>query len=160
MFLINQLKILKALNADSSTYYDEKIEILENGYSIFYDDICHLSEEEISGDDCKFVLDILDCYRFIDDFIYLSKDEEIKGHSFAFFKGFDGNHETHLMVFARFLIKTQGKFDEQQKYLKLNDNLNSHGSHLEKYKKMIEICEKFKFKEKATKEIILEILNA
>lgn len=159
IFLINQYQILKALYPDNSQFYDERIEILEFGYTIFYDEIISLDGDELSQIDCKFVLDILDCYRFIDDYLVATSDEEVRNHPWSYFRGFDGNHETHLLVFARFLIKTQGKFQEQLQYLKKNDNLDSHACHRKKYEKMIETWKTQRFNRDFRKENILAILN-
>jgi len=64
------------------------------------------------------------------------------------------------MAFARFLILKQGKFLEQEPYLKLNDSCNSHMPTLDKYRKMRAMWHSFGDKFKLSKEQILEILNA
>ena len=135
--LINQYRILAALNADEKSHYMELIEVLESGYKIFYSMIDQWVADEMPEEECQFVLQILNLYRVIEDKKRVSQDSRLLSHNFSFFRGFDGNQETEHMAFARFLIETQGKFQEQEQYLLKNDNLNSHLPMKEKYRAML-----------------------
>ncbi|WCM86542.1 YfbU family protein [Acidovorax sp. NCPPB 3576] len=137
VFLANQYKILAALDPDSAGHYEELIEIVERGYEIFYSAIDEWFSEEMTETDGKFVLEILDLYRAIEDVKRKTKNAELLSHPFAIFRGFDGNIETNEMAFCRFLIGRQGKFEEQKQYISHNDNLNSHAPMSWKYHAML-----------------------
>ena len=160
VFLINQYRILAALNKDEAVHYNELIGILENGYEIFYSMIDEWVSDDMPSDEGKFVLNILDLYRAIEDLKRSSKSQELYDHHFSYFAGFDGNNETEYMAFARFLIEKQGKFSEQEQYLRKNDNLNSHMPMIDKYQKMLERAESVESIWNMSVEEALEILNA
>lgn len=140
VLLINQYKLLAALYKEEEAHYRELIGILENGYEIFYSMIDEWISDDMPTDEGKFVLDILDLYRAIDDLKRSSKSEKLADHNFSFFHGFDGNNETECMSFCRFLIDEQGKFQEQQQYFSKNDHLNSHMPMIGKYKRMLAVA--------------------
>lgn len=137
LFLINQYRILASLNKDEKSHYEELIEILENGYEIFYGMVDDWVCDKMPSEEGKFVLNILDFYRTIEDLKRSTKDERLIKHRYGIFRGFDGNSETEYMAFARFLIADQRKFSEQQQYLRQNDNLNSHMPMYERYKSIL-----------------------
>jgi hypothetical protein len=139
--LINQLTILKLLDPKGARHYDEKIEILNDGYEIFYDDVVH-NLDTVSTEDCRFVIHVLEMYRWLDDYIRRHpEDEEVAKHHWARFAGFGGNDETMLMAFTRFLIKTQGKFEEQLANERNTDRFNSHAPVREIYERMLAVYE-------------------
>lgn len=140
LLLINQYKILASLNKDEADHYQELISILENGYAVFYSQFDEGVWDDMSQEDGQFVLNILDLYRAIEDVKRSTKDKQLLLHAYSFFRGFDGNNETGHMSFCRFLIETQGKFQEQQQYLLKNDNLNSHMPMIDKYSRMLDMA--------------------
>ena len=135
--LINQYTILAKLSPDDAEHYEELKTILEDGYEIFYSSLDMWISEDMPEKEGKFVLDILDLYRFIEDYKSRSPNSLVLENHYSIFRGFDGNNEGQYMGFARFLILTQGKFSEQKKYLRKNDNLNSHSPMIEIYKKLL-----------------------
>lgn len=138
IILANQYKILSKLDVDSSEKYEELVEILENGYEIFYNQIGGWISNDHPEEDGRFVLDILDLYRAIDDLKRKTKDDRILNHIYSIFRGFDGNNEAEELSFCRFLVIKQGKFQEQKKYLLENDYFNSHVPMMDKYRAMLE----------------------
>ncbi len=159
VLLINQYKILSAIKPDESDHYNELIDILENGYEIFYSMIDEWISDEMPSDEGRFVLDILDLYRAIEYFKRSTKSEAISKNHFSVFAGFDGNNETQYMGFARFLIETQGKFSEQEQYFRQNDHLNSHMPMVSKYKKMLDTSKNYDIWN-MTEDQALAILNS
>lgn len=137
LILINQYKILAALNDGDSSHYLEMIEILENGYEIFYSNTYSWISEGMSNDKCQLVLDILGFYRVIESLKRASKDDELMSHMYGYFLGFDGNHEGDYLGFCRFLIEKQGKFQEQKPYYIQNDGMNSHMEMVWKYRMIV-----------------------
>ena len=135
--LINQYRILGKLYPEEASHYEELEEILVEGYEIFYSKVTEWIDDDMPTHKCKLVLDILELYRFIEDYIKVSKDKTAKGHHRSSFMGFDGNNESEYMTFARFLIEKQDKFVEQKANFAKNDHLNSHVPMVETYKRML-----------------------
>lgn len=160
LVLINQYKILAELDRDDESYYLELIQILQNGYSIFYSMVDEWVSDEMSEDAGRFVLNILDLYRAIEDVKRSTKDEKITTHRNSFFRGFDGNNESSYLSFCRFLIDTQGKFQEQKPYLLKNDNLNSHMPMRDKYLRMLEAAKRVESIWSMSPEEVIDILEA
>ena len=160
IILINQYKILAALDTDDRSHYKELIDILENGYSIFYNMIDQWVGDDMPSEEGRFVLDVLDLYRAIEDFKRSTKNSPIASHAYSFFRGFDGNNETQYMGFCRFLIETQGKFQEQKPYLLKNDNLNSHMPMIPKYSRMLQKRAELNIDFSLTADDAIQILDA
>lgn len=161
VFLINQYEILKSLNHDSASHYEELIEILQNGYEIFYSEFEEWISDDMPSEKCRLVLDILTFYRSVEDYKRKNTDDkEIEGHLWSNFKGFDGNNESEYFLFTQFLIEKQKKFSEQLAYQKQTDNYNSHMPTLQKYQNMIQKWKELGEKYETSKDNIIEILNA
>lgn len=160
VFLINQYRILAALKEDEADHYNELISILENGYEVFYYMIDEWYSDSMPSDEGRFVLNILDLYRAIENLKRSTKSAELNDHYYSFFRGFDGNDETQYMGFARFLIEKQGKFFEQEQYLRRNDNLNSHAPMIDKYRRMLIAAESINDIWEMSIEQALQILEA
>lgn len=125
LILINQYKILTQLDKDNKKQYEEYIEILSSGYTIFYDTLTEWISDEMEEKECDFVLDVLDLYCAVE--VYEYRNGRLKNLKNTKFKGFDGNHEFQEMIFTRFLIFKQNKFSELLNLAKETDNFNSHG---------------------------------
>jgi uncharacterized protein len=162
--LINQLSILKILDPNDARRYDEKLEILRDGYEIFYDDVVgNLST--VSDEDCRFVIQVLTMYRQLNNYIRKHpEDVEVAKHPWARFAGFSGNDETMLMAFTQFLIKTQGKFDEQLPNERDTDGFNSHAPLRGIYERMLAVYKALKDELEPmagpTREQVMSILTA
>lgn len=160
VFLINQYRILALLEPNEASHYEELIEILDNGYQVFYSMVDDWISDDMPEREGELVLDTLSLYRTIEYHKRNNQDDEVEKHSESYFHGFDGNSETEYMAFARFLIIKQGKFSEQEPYLKQNDSCNSHMPKVEKYRRMLETWKSFDRDYNLTKEQVLKILNS
>lgn len=138
--LVNQFEILKCLKPEESRYYEKKIEILEEGYTYHYDEIFGNLSPEMSKEDSRFVLDLLNMYRDIN----FSKSNytkaqlsEIKDLSTQY-RGFDYNddYEATLGFYAKFFIKELGRFQELIEDEDF-DGFNSHWLMLNSYKEYL-----------------------
>lgn len=161
VMLMNQYRILSHLDPDNKSNYDEKIEVLQSGYKIFYSMLDELISDEMMIEASDLVLQTLSIYRQIE--FYKKKnptDKEIIDHPSSVFAGFDGNHESQYYAFARFVIETQNKYEEQKKYWRETDGLNSHSSMVDKYSRMIEAWKSDGTDYNFSRERILKILNA
>ena len=139
LILVNQLKILAHLEPENSDSYKEDIEILENGYSVFYDSITGNIYDEMEEEKGNLVLNILDLYCAVECF--KKNCGNLDGLKNTEFLGFDGNFETDYMVFARFLVEKQHKFMEI-KEAKGSFDFNSHSCMVPTYKSILEKWEK------------------
>jgi uncharacterized protein len=162
LLLINQYRILAALDKNEESYYLELIEILQHGYSIFYSKIDEWVSDDLSEEKCKFVLEILDLYRAIEDVKRLTKDNQLTSHTYGIFRGFDGNNESEYLGFCRFLVERQGKFQEQKQYLQKNDGMNSHMPMVSKYERMLRVKKTLVLPDswRLTLDQALQVLNA
>lgn len=123
--LINQYKILAELDKENRKQYEEFIEILSSGYTVFYDTLTEWISDEMNEEEGEFVLDVLDLYCAVE--VYEYRNGKLDNLKNTKFKGFDGNHEFKQMIFTRFLIFKQNKFSELLSLAKETDNFNSHG---------------------------------
>lgn len=123
--LINQYKILAELDKDNKKQYEEFIEILSSGYSVFYDSLTEWISDEMNENDSDFVIDVLDLYCAVE--VYEKHNGKLENLESTKFRGFDGNQEFQEMIFTRFLILKQKKFSELYEYASTTDNFNSHG---------------------------------
>jgi len=135
VLFMNQYAILRVLDPDSADHYDELIEILSNGYSIFYSKLDQWVLDEMDVSEGRLVLDTLDMYRAFANHFRENPGSELAQHHWATFPGFDGNEETKFMSFAQFLVEKQGKFQEQLK--NENADFNSHSPCVPKYTRML-----------------------
>jgi uncharacterized protein YfbU (UPF0304 family) len=154
VLLINQYKILASLDSDEQSHYLELIEILERGYEIFYSLIDDWIAEPMPASQGTFVLDVLDLYRRIEDTKRSTQDPKLLQHNFGVFRGFDGNNEPEYMSFCRFLIHTQGKFQEQLQYVIKNDNFNSHMPMRDKYERMLAAAQEIRERQLSSEQAI------
>jgi uncharacterized protein len=63
--LRNQYAILEKLDPENAERYARLRQILERGYTIFYNDAL-VGEGELSSADCQYVMDVLDKFKKAD----------------------------------------------------------------------------------------------
>ncbi len=164
LILVNQYKILKMLDEEEEEpRYDELIEILVNGYEIFYSNFVEYFLETPRADS-RLVFDVLDMYRAIENYKRENpKDIEIMKHHYGHFVGFDGNDEAGLLLFLKFLLEKQRKYDEELAYRESTGDFNSHAPTIKKYSQMLEkwkeLGKKFELSREAVLAIIIDLLH-
>lgn len=141
LVLSNQFKILEGLYPEEKEYYEIHRKAIDEGYQLHYNDAFEvLSEDEMSKEDCREVLDILNMYRAI-TFSYKKlpdndksgiREESIK------FRGFDLNdrEEAKRLMYTRYFIVDLDRFEELRYGDKYRD-FNSHRPMLNRYRKML-----------------------
>ncbi len=163
ILLINQFKILKHLNkedTDSVEQYQEYIDILQKGYTIFYNEIDYWVSEEMPMDASNFVIAILNLYSVIEAYKQSNpEDKGVSGHVRACFRGFDGNTEAKYLLFTNFLIDEQHKYREQLSCKEKLGDFNSHVPMLDIYKNMLSKWSGMGEKFDMSKEELLSILD-
>lgn len=109
--LFNQYQILRALYPDEAGYYEELSAVVRDGYELFYGDLFTVDSTPVPDVDCRFVLDTLSVFQFVDWYIEKHpEDTEVAAHPWARFRGFDGTHEPGLLGFVRFLFEKHNRF--------------------------------------------------
>ncbi|PSL41716.1 hypothetical protein B0H94_11829 [Salsuginibacillus halophilus] len=124
LFLKNQYEILSRLDGENSSNYQEKIEILEQGYEVHYEEYFDL-EDDFPEESSRLVIDTLDLYSVLKS-SYDSLTETNLSERDINFLGFDGNHETEHMVYTKFFVETLGRFTELQS----EDRFRGYNSHM------------------------------
>jgi uncharacterized protein len=162
IILINQYEILKHLDAENASRYEELIEILRSGYEIFYSKVGEwVNDRTMPVEEGKFVLNVLDLYRAIEAYKRDNPaDEEVVNHLWSSFRGFDGNSESNYFAFTQFLIYDQNKWSEQRQYEAKTDRFNSHMPVASKYRKMLDAWGGGEDRFQLSREKIIGILNS
>lgn len=141
-------KILKN-QGDDDYDYANMIEALQNGFVLHYNDVFScLYDEELSEEECKEVLDILEMYRgIIYSYNHLKNQGQIGSltDDNVRFRGFDGNNETKQMAYTRYFIVDLDRYSEIKDLS--NNYFNSHFPMLDKYRKMLKQWKVYKEKE-------------
>ena len=130
--LVLQLRTLQKLSDDyENETYENQITALLHGYTLHYGDLFNeFYEDELSIEECRYVLSILEMYRGI---IYSYTELERRGALKSIrkedvaFPGFDGNDdkECSYMGYARYFVKDLGRYDEIN-----NNNMDDFNSHM------------------------------
>ena len=137
--LMNQFSMLKAVDPENESHYDDQIEILRSGYTIMYGEVFKYVYEEMEEDECRYVFDVLDMHRILINSFEALKDKQGLTADDVVFEGFDGNNETKRYAFAEYLRKA-GRWKET-----LVGDLNSHSiMTMHRYPKMLERYEPIK----------------
>jgi hypothetical protein len=158
--LLNQYRILAKLYPDEEAHYQELVSILESGYEVFYSQIDQWLSDPMPEEEGRFVIDVLNMYRAIEDFKRSNESDAVSTDFLSFFRGFDGNEEASYMSFAKFLILDQGKFAEQRNYFSKNDALNSHAPMIGKYRRMVQRWQETTAQWNLSERDVLAILGA
>ncbi len=161
LILLNQYEILKKLDPESAEYYNEVTEILENGYSSYYEYLFKRLSPDMHKSECDFVVEVLSMYRAIEDYKRgKSTDSEVINDPFSHFAGFDGNNESECHGFAQFQIKVQKKWQEQLPYERQTDGYNSHMPVKDSYKRMLDVWKSLRKAFPLSAEQVRAILQA
>ncbi len=137
IILVNQYLILEALYPEDAKSFKENRLIVENGYELHYDDLNPLIiESNLTADECREVLDILDMYWALrDSFSRLSDKSDIPERDVQF-RGFDGNSGSGRLEYARFLVIEQNRWNEVLDGRPEFD-FNSHSTVIDMYRRML-----------------------
>ena len=157
LILVNQYKILASLNKTEEKYFQEKIEILENGFEKLYPSLIeNFSAEALSEKDCNFVMDVLEMYG---TGITLSFNN-LKSKSLTLddirFPGFNTNDEIKYYTFILYWLETLNRYAEIQEIS--DGNYRGIGNIVNKYVKMIDKWKSFG-KYNLTEEQIKELIK-
>ncbi|MED1559435.1 YfbU family protein [Bacillus paramycoides] len=135
LILANQYEILAKLAEDDyeKKQFNNLRDIFTSGYSRYYSLATEHFSDEVSDEECKFVVDVLNMYRDLYYSWYRNKDaHEVINEKTVLFKGFDLNDEIEVKYYSfyKFLVNDFGRFEEIKEFIaegKIED-FNSHGS--------------------------------
>lgn len=129
LILANQLQILSKLENDSS--YAEVAKQLREGHEWLYLQNLHVFDN-LPAKKAKFVLDVLNLYEDLIRSYEALTDKDGIEKSALVFPGFDGNHESDLLLFL-------GALFDEKRYLQVleNNDLNSHMPMVSIYERML-----------------------
>lgn len=159
LILSNQFKILEKLYPDEANYYAQHRKAIENGYKLHYGWLAEHLYDEMTEEECREVIDILDMYRAL-TFSYKDLDDksEIDEKEIRF-PGFDGNNETSQLSYTNYFIIDLGRFNELRDNSEFPD-FNSHCLMMDKYKRMLNAWNQCPDKHHLGKDQIVKILGA
>lgn len=156
---IYQLRILEALYPDEATDFAHKRTALEDGYALHYEWLTETLNDDMSAEECREVLDILDMYRAITFGLEkLVEGDVLREHRLTKFLGFDGNNEGQHMAYVRYLIMDLDRFEEL-KHGKL-PSFNSHMPMLGTYRAMLARWEPIANKFELSRDQLAAVLGA
>ncbi|WEA46827.1 YfbU family protein [Priestia aryabhattai] len=164
LIISNQFKILEKLYPEEKEYYEVDRKAIEEGYEIHYEEIIGnvISEDELSEEAAREVLNILSMYRAI-TFSYkkLTEEEklEIDKKYDVKFEGFDANdpEEIKLLMYTRYFIIDKDRFQELVYNAEYPD-FNSHSPKLDTYRKMLTLFKSYN-NSNLSKEQIIKLLG-
>ena len=159
LIIANQFKILEKLYPEEAEYYAAHRKALESGYKLHYAEIAENFFDEMSEEECREVIDILDMYRSLTFSFNRLPDKTGIAESEIHFDGFDGNDETRQYLYAQYFIVDLDRFTELT-YGQKHPDLNSHGHRLQKYRTMLAVWNSIDDKHNLNPDQIRVILDA
>ncbi len=132
----------REVNGADATDHLKHVDVLERGFTGKYYDEVGWYYPELSIDDSRTVVDILEMFRSltfsIESHTRSGKELEPAVLRVLRFGGFDGNHplEGHMASFVEFLVN-EGRWPELKSQIQEADNGNSHTEMLPAYLRML-----------------------
>lgn len=161
LMLVNQYLILEKLYPDEQEFYANNRKAVEEGFELHYSDLfTGFSDETLTEEECREVLDILSMFRSI-TFSYegLEDKEGIKEY-YIKFDGFDLNdeYEGRRVIYARYFINDLDRFEEL-KYGNKYADCNSHSLRMDRYRQMLSRWNMMDNKYELSKNDIIKIIG-
>lgn len=156
--LANQYRILAAISPDDRDSYEKYADALEEGYSAYIDQMAeHIYDERdiVTDEQCSFVLQTMSMYEALQRGFEQHGPQTVRETEVRF-PGFDGNNETPLMGYARFVIDREHRFT----HLDRNHDLNSHMPSVDMYRRMLDRWQALGEKYDLTEAEMREVLDA
>lgn len=134
LILANQYRILTFVDPKNAKSYERAQEALESGYESAINTLFDPIFDGLSESECSFVIRVMAMYDA------LQRSQSTLGANAGVtkeevqFPGFDGNHETEYMAYARYVIQHEDRFT----YLEpVGSDFNSHMPSLALYRAML-----------------------
>lgn len=159
--LINQYAILEKVDEENAEHWAECQVILRKGYTLEYHKLFDPIWDELSANDGRYVMDVLDMHHALQISLERLEDKGDMKPEDIKFRGFSGNDETHLMAFAE-KLRDDGRWSG---VIGGRKDLDSHFPTTMRYRPMLEKWKAIGTKAdierrfRLTKEEIKEILD-
>lgn len=115
LMLINQYLILEKLYPESADSYRRNRRALEDGYTLHYGWLYHYMGDDMSVEDCRYVLSVLELYEAISwsyrDLVEQKANLDGLTKDDIRFMGFDGNQEPEFLGYARYFVHDLNRFN-------------------------------------------------
>lgn len=158
LMLINQYRILSILNPDGASSYNVRIKMLENGYSLHYDELFGWLDDGMSKEQCQEIIDILEMYRCLWHSYKKLRDKKGISKKDVRFPGFDAKEEERELNYAEFVMYSLKRYKEFHQRKRL-PNHDSYRAMLGQYRAMLSVWKSLGNKKLLTKDEIIQILN-
>ena len=158
LILINQYRILSALNPDGAGNYNNRIKALEKGYKIHFDEMMNRIEDELTEEECQEIIDILEMYTSLRDSFKNLKDKKGLDKKELIFEGFDLEKEEKQLHYLEYLLYNLNRYKEFQLRSKY-PNHDSEQPMLEKYRAMLKVWNILPDKKVLSKDEMNSIFN-
>ncbi len=155
LILANQYRILEALVPSEAEGYSNHRIVLEGGYALHFSDALQSVRDELSENDCEFVLDVLSMHSALHGSHEALEDKAGIDETFIKFAGFDGNSEIRYMSYCQYLCERLGQFAELRDPGR--DGYNSHKLTLDMYRQMLNAWKNMGKPRELTKDQIIKL---
>lgn len=158
LMLINQYRILSILNPDGASSYNIRIKMLEEGYSLHYDEMVNWIDDGMSREACQEIIDILEMYRCLWHSYKKLKDKKGISKKDVRFPGFDAKDEERELNYAEYVMYSLKRYKEFHQKRRL-PNHDSYKVMLGQYRSMLSVWNSLGNRRILTRDEIIQILN-
>lgn len=158
LMLINQYRILSILNPDGASSYNVRIKMLENGYSLHYDEMVSWIDDGMSREQCQEIIDILEMYRCLWHSYKKLRDKKGISKKDVRFPGFDAVEEEKELNYAEYVLYDLKRYREFHQRRRL-PNHDSYKVMLGQYRAMMSVWKSLGHKKLLTRDEIIQILD-
>jgi len=158
LMLINQYRILSILNPDGANSYNIRIKMLEEGYSLHYDEMVDWISDGMTREECQEVIDILEMYRCLWHSFKKLRDKKGLKKKDVRFPGFDAKDEEKQLNYAEYVMYSLNRYKEFHQRRRL-PNHDSYKPMLGHYRAMLSVWNSLGNRRLLSKEEIIQILN-
>jgi len=158
LMLINQYRILSILNPDGASSYNVRIKMLENGYSLHYDEMISWLDDGMSQEQCQEIIDILEMYRCLWHSYKKLRDKKGISKKDVRFPGFDAKEEERELNYAEFVMYSLKRYKEFHQRKRI-PNHDSYKVMMGQYRAMLSVWKSLGYKKLLTRDEIIQILN-
>jgi len=158
LMLINQYRILSILNPDGASSYNIRIKMLEEGYSLHYDEIVDWIDDGMSREECQEIIDILEMYRCLWHSFKKLRDKRGLRKKDVRFPGFDAKDEERELNYAEYVMYSLKRYKEFHQRRRL-PNHDSYKPMLGHYRAMLSVWNSLGNRRLLSRDEIIQILN-
>ncbi|NLW02296.1 MAG: YfbU family protein [Clostridiaceae bacterium] len=158
LMLINQYRILSILNPDGASSYNIRIKMLEEGYSLHYDEMVNWINDGMSREECQEIIDILEMYRCLWHSFKKLRDKGSIKKKHVRFPGFDAKDEEKQLNYAEYVMYSLNRYKEFHQRRRL-PNHDSYKPMLRHYRAMLSVWNSLGNRRLLSGEEIIQILN-